>query len=100
MRSGAGRAFALARARLADEQRSGAVAPRATPPWNTSSAAIPWLPDVRVGLPAPGEDVVAGPNRPVGVGIVIQTTNTQVAGATGNPGMLLGGQITGPWMIP
>lgn len=86
---------------IATAQRTATPRALGLPPMANGPEAPPWLPNVRVGLPPPGETIVARPEMAVSLRLVrLEPVNTQVAEARGLDGALIGVGLTFPWMIP
>lgn len=86
---------------LAEHQRLDGPELRYGAPFINDGADFDWMPDVRVILAPPGERVVARPWRWVGLRATpVTTTNYRVATGRGNDAMLLGFELTLPWMVP
>lgn len=84
---------------LSDFQRFYGFELRRVAPVINAGPDLDWVPDVRVVLPPPGERVVARPQPVIWYGLVpITTTNTQVLTGRGHDAVLLGIELTLPWL--
>jgi hypothetical protein len=84
---------------VSDFQRFDGPELRRIAPVINSGPDIDWTPDIRVILPPPGERVMARRQPLIWYGAIpITTTNTQVATGRGNDAMLLGIELTLPWL--